>query len=161
MESRLRTCPFCKQPFEVRSNSQVFCSVKCRNKNLWCNNSRYEPGKIQCLICKLWYRQVGSHIVQTHGITAREYRQEYGFDVKRGQLSEELRELKSKQVFENGTIENLKLGKKYRLKKGQVLHYKRSKQTMERLREQGKKIGNKYVDKALASRGIKRREVTL
>ena len=134
----------------VEGNNQQYCNKKCRNKRTYLKRGGAEAQrayldkrraldtreKIQCLICGKWYRQVGTHIVLMHGITAREYREEYGFDIKRGQLPKDLRELKGGQVFENKTVENLKQGKKFWFKKGQkgVGVYKRSKQTMERLK---------------------------
>ncbi len=91
--------------------------------------------KIQCLICGEWFRQVGSHVVQRHGMTAREYRAKYGLDVKKGQLPKDLKELYGKQALENGTYKNLESGKKFRFKKGdKVGIYKRSEQTLKRLR---------------------------
>lgn len=99
-------------------------------------HSKKDKNKIQCAICGRYYRQVGSHIVQRHGIEAREYRKEYGFDLKKGQLPTDLRELKAKQVFENGTVKNLKKGKQYWFIKGdqEAGRYIRSQQTMERLK---------------------------
>lgn len=105
-----------------------------------------KPNTIQCLICKKWYRQVGSHIVQVHKITAKEYRREYGFDVKRGQLPPDYRALKASQCKENGTINNLKIGKKYWFKKGDktIGRYERSEETMARLKTLNKL---RYVSK--------------
>ena len=83
---------------------------------------------------------VGGHIRNRHEMTAREYREEYGFDVKRGQLPPDLRELKADQCKENGTINNLKAGKKYHFKKGQegIGIYTRSDETMARLKNLNK-----------------------
>jgi hypothetical protein len=75
---------------------------------------------------------------------AREYRERYGFDVKKGQLPDDLRQLKAEQVFDNGTVENLKAGEKYWFHKGDVgiSTYKRSEQTRERLRLQGLRLAS-------------------
>jgi hypothetical protein len=91
---------------------------------------------IKCLICGKDFRQVGSHITQVHGITAREYRETFELEVKKGLLPPDLRELKGNQALENGTWKNLKVGKKYWFKKGQegVGVYKRSKITLEKLK---------------------------
>ena len=132
-------------------NNQQYCNSKCRNKRQYIKSGGAEAQrayfdkkreldtreKIQCLICGKWYRQVGTHIVLTHGITAREYREEYGFDVKRGQLPADYKELKREQALINQMDKQLiKAGTKSRFKKGQsgIGLYKRSKQTMERLR---------------------------
>lgn len=147
-------CAYCKNEFTPKPHAHniKFCSVKCRNKNLYherggaewqreyLSKKQEKDGrpKVQCLICGKWYRQVGTHIVQVHKITAREYREQYGFDVKRGQLPEDYRKLKSITAVENGTAKNLKAGKKFWFKKGQagVGRYERSEQTKERLKHQ-------------------------
>lgn len=141
------TCKVCGAP--IRGHRyRTYCSKKCRTKfyndknyhriYLWGINNRgkYAPGKIRCLICGRWYRQPGTHIVQRHKITARQYREQYGFDVKRGQLSQDLLELKSRQVFENRTVDNLKVGRKFWFKAGatDIGRYKRSDQTLARLK---------------------------
>ena len=73
-----------------------------------------------------------------HHITAREYRKEFGFDVKRGQLTEEDKKILRENVFRTGTIENLKGGKRFWFKKGdkKAGRYPRSQQTLERLKQQ-------------------------
>jgi len=140
-------CKICGKTFKRTSNSQKYCSIKCRNKQYlprvteWHRQKRKKvastpaENKLQCIICGGWYRQVSNHIYYAHKMTAREFRKKYGFDIKRGHLPEDLRELKSKYVFENGTVENLKVGAKYRYKKGQVGVgvYERSEETLERL----------------------------
>lgn len=99
---------------------------------------RKEKGKIQCKICGSWYWQLGSHVVQRHDITARDYRIKFGFDYKTGKetTAKHLRELYKKQALENGTYKNLRKGICFRFIKGdeRAGRYKRSKQTMERLR---------------------------
>jgi hypothetical protein len=97
---------------------------------------QYEPGKIKCQICGKYYNQVGSHIYWTHKMTAREYRLEYGFDLKRGQLTQELREIKAQHVFDNGTVKNLNKGKKFWFVKGdrRAGKYQRQPETIMRLK---------------------------
>ena len=75
--------------------------------------------KIKCQICGKEFRQVGTHVVQVHKMTAREYRKMYGFDVKKGQLPKDYKELKAEQAIECGGYTNLKKGKKFWFKKGQ------------------------------------------
>ena len=100
------------------------------------------PNAIKCEICGDKYLQVCSHVWQSHEMTARDYKKKYGWDVKRGLIPEELREVRARRTRENGTIKNLEAGKKYWFKKGQVGpgRYERSRQTMDRLREQIKRI---------------------
>ena len=61
--------------------------------------------------------QVGSHIVQRHGMTAREYREQFDFPVKKGIICQEYRQKKAKQALENGTYKNLEAGKPFRYDK--------------------------------------------
>ena len=143
-------CKICGQPLPTK-RFRTFCSKKCRTKSytikykdartIW-QRAKYDriasiksPHKIQCQICGKWYVQVGSHIWNRHKMIARDYRKEYGFDVKRGQLPAWYREIKGEQVFKNGTIKNLKEGKKFWFKEGQpgVGVYERSPETMFRL----------------------------
>ena len=91
---------------------------------------------MKCAICGEEHRKVGSHVTQMHGLTAREYREKYGFDVKRGQVPEELRETLATNAIENGTAKNLQNGSKFRFKVGHRMSYTRSTQTMERLKQQ-------------------------
>ena len=139
-----KDCKICGADLPFRS--RTFCSTQCRTKSTnmrcrgyqksWAQASRGKEAKnkIQCLICSRWYRQVGSHIVQKHEMTAREYRELFDLERKRGILPPDLRELKGEQALENGTWENLKIGKKFWFKKGVSNNYKRSKVTLERLK---------------------------
>ena len=108
----------------------------------WIKNKREaearieDDSKIQCAICGGWYRQVGSHIWETHKMLARDYREEYGFDVKKGQTRGWYKELKQEQAYTCGGLENLLKGIRFWFHKGQkgIGTYKRSKQTMDRLK---------------------------
>lgn len=88
------------------------------------------------MICGGWFVQVGSHIYLTHKLTARQYREEFELEVKRGITTPEYRKLKGDLALENKTYENLKAGAVYRFKKGQqgIGTYKRSPITLERLK---------------------------
>lgn len=142
---------------------RTFCSPSCRNKF---NNKKYQKQhaewqrkrnariasvpsdkKVQCLICKRWYVQVCSHVIQAHGVTAREYRENFDLEVKRGIVPKWYREMKGEQAIENETYKNLEAGAKYRFKKGQkgVGVYKRSPITIERVRNLRKKYGKKKI----------------
>jgi len=93
--------------------------------------------KIECLICGKYYRQVGSHIFGTHKMTARQYREDFELEVKKGILPDDLQKLYAEQALENGTWKNLKVGKKFWFKKGQkgIGVYQRSPITIERLKK--------------------------
>lgn len=150
-----KNCIICNKPIKPKGNTrhQKYCSLRCRNKFYYSkhDSARWQKDNLQrkllekydineltqCKICGRYFRQVGSHVVQTHKYElARKYREEYGFDVKRGQLPPDYRELKAKQAIECGGAKNLVKGKKYYFKKGDttISRYKRSKQTLERLR---------------------------
>lgn len=141
------TCKICGGEFDGYVKSK-YCGDKC--KRVYCNRRQNEYYQkrvlkqrgefIKCLICGRFYKQVGSHIVQIHKITAREYRKEYGLDVKKGRLAQDLHEKKARQAFECGGIKNLKIGKKFWFEKGdkRAGKYERSDETMERLHNMNK-----------------------
>ena len=111
-----------------------FCSKECRIKSytekyqpyhsVWqrarqdVKASKPDSNKKQCIICKRWYVQVGTHIVQRHSITAREYREKFDLPLKRGIVPAWYRKLKGEQTVENKTVNNLKKGKRFWFKKG-------------------------------------------
>ena len=116
-----------------------------QRESLYQKSLKDKREKIQCLICKRWYRQVGTHVVQTHGMTAKKYRRKLGFDVKKGQLPKDYKKLKAKQAIDCGGYKNLKKGKQHWFKKKQkgVGTYERSEQTLERLKLIGSHTHNK------------------
>lgn len=147
----MKRCKFCNKPLPKPDNPKTrnytYCNIECRKayykplhsewQRKWKDKKHTQESedRMQCLVCGRWYRQVGSHIFQRHGMTAREYREEYELEVKRGLTRGSYRELKAEQVFENGTVENLEQGAKYRFKPGdKVPEYKRSPETLEKLR---------------------------
>lgn len=137
------------------SRYRTFCSDKCRwkfyNKKYakrgvdWQRAKRDKEASIpnkdkkQCLICKKWYVQVCSHVYQVHGLTGREYRERFGLDVKKGVIPKWYRKKKGDKAVENKNkiYKNLEAGKKFRFVKGdkKAGRYKRSKETMERLKK--------------------------
>ncbi len=126
------SCKICGSALPKRF--RTFCSAKCRTKanyqkhkeyrkeysrKHWEKNSgKYSPDKLQCKICGKWFIQLGTHIVQKHSLTAREYREEYNLPVKRGIIPKWYREKKANLCRENKTWKNLIKGKEYRYKKG-------------------------------------------
>lgn len=113
-----------------------YCSIQCRNKRN--NDYRTQSGrgkehqkrkreaiasipsdkKKRCAICGGWYVQVATHVRQAHGMSAREYKEQFNLPLKRGISPAWYREMKGRQAKENGTCNNLKKGKKFRYKKG-------------------------------------------
>lgn len=153
------TCKECGEPLP-NARFRTFCSTKCRtkanNKKASAYQAKYQRDarnkiaevpsdkKCQCLICGKWYVQVGSHVVNVHKMLAREYREHFELEVKRGTTPEWYRKLKGDTTLENKTFKNLEAGAKYRFKKGQenVGVYKRSPITLERLKNQHKTPGS-------------------
>ena len=127
-----KTCKICNKPLSIEC--RTYCSSKCRNKCYYLKNKnyykkwqqkkweetsgQYSPHKKKCKICGRWYVQVGSHIVQKHKMTAREYRESFDFPVKRGIVPKWYRKIKGEAALENKTFKNLMKGKKNRFRKG-------------------------------------------
>jgi len=88
---------------------------------------------LKCLICGKKFKHLGAHLVKKHHILAREYKMKFGFDLNKPLITKDISELKRRQVFENGTINNLKKGGKYRFKKGGVYRKYFSKESIDRL----------------------------
>ena len=122
-------CKICGETITSK-RFRTFCSKKCRTKNTniryrdyrnkWFQDKRgkYSILKKQCALCGKWYVQVGSHVVQRHGITTREYREECNLPLKRSITPSWYHKLKGEQALENKTAENIKLGKRFWFKKG-------------------------------------------
>lgn len=129
-----QNCKECGTEIKRPSRYRTYCSKKCRDKNTnrrygpYRNSNakanelrgRYSPGKIKCKLCGRWYVQVGSHVFNKHKMFAREYREEMNLPVKKGIVPKWYRELKANQCLENGTVKNLKKGKKFWYKKGDI-----------------------------------------
>lgn len=167
------TCLVCGEPLPKRF--RIFCGKKCRMIELnkrrrndekhkekmleWNRKKRDQiasipsKNKCQCLLCGKWYVQVGSHITQMHGMTAREYRERMDLEVKRGIVPEWYRKLKGEKAIENDTFKNLKAGKKFRFKKGQngLGRYHRSPVTIERLKKLHKLTQKNVIQSAKTS----------
>jgi predicted transcriptional regulator len=156
-------CKMCPNPI-THKRSRTYCSKQCRirantikNKEYRAKNKEYrakwqlarydkqatinDGRKIQCLICKKWYIQICSHAFLRHKITAREYKTEFGLDVKRGKVPDWYRRVKSEITLNNGTIANLEVGKKFWFTKGSETagRYTRSQETLDRLTILGKR----------------------
>lgn len=147
-----QNCLICKKKLGYRQ--RTFCSSECRHKDEALRYKDYRvkwrlanrdkvaeipsSDKIQCLVCGKWYVQVCSHAVQRHGFASgREYREYFELEVKRGVVPSWYRKLKAEQVFENGTVKNLKKGKKYWFVKGdeRAGRYQRSPITLARIKK--------------------------
>lgn len=104
--------------------------------------NQYEPDKIKCPLCPLpaYYRKLASHTTQRHQTNARELKQLMGLDNKKGILHPETRKILHDHAIRNRSkvIDQnlLKNGKKSRFTSGHKINYKRSPQTMARLKQQ-------------------------
>lgn len=93
--------------------------------------------KIKCLICGKSFTRVCSHVWQVHGMSAREYKEEFGLDRTKGIIPESLRSTMSEYAKFHKMGEQLKkVGVSTRFKKGDptIGKYKRSNQTLEKLK---------------------------
>ena len=68
---------------------------------------------VLCFICKKRYQHLGSHVVQSHKILAKDYRKMYCLPIKRGILPTWLKEQRAKQSMKNRTFLNLKEGARF------------------------------------------------
>jgi len=74
---------------------------------------------VKCLVCKRYYVQIGTHVIERHGFeTAREYREQFQLPLKRGIVPMWYRKEKAKSTIARGGSKNLKHGKKFWYKKG-------------------------------------------
>jgi len=146
-----KTCKVCGEPI-TQNRFRTFCSDKCRNKfyqkkyqtyrSEWQrakydrNASVKDDKKLKCPICGRYYVQLCSHVLQRHGMTAREFKVAFGYDVKKGRVPTWYKEKKGEISIENKTFLNLKKGKKYWFKKGdhKAGRYQRSPETLARLK---------------------------
>lgn len=94
-----------------------------------------------CLICNKFFVKPMTHCWQAHGIYAREYKEMFGLDVSKGIIPHTHKELLRKNALKNGMGERLeKSGESTRFKKGHKINYKRSKQTLDRLKNHIKQL---------------------
>lgn len=154
MKGEVIKCMICGKEKISQTNgiTPKYCSIHCRNifhynkrggkeyQRAYIDKIRENDGKqkIKCEVCGKHFRQVGTHVIQAHGYeTARQYREDYGFDVKKGQLPDDYKQLKSDLAFETGAVNNLEAGKKFWFVKGdnRAGRYKRSQQTQLRLKK--------------------------
>jgi hypothetical protein len=99
--------------------------------------------KIECKICHGLYVRVCTHARQKHEVTAREYKEAFGYDVRKGIMTDADREHMRELAYINGMPERLqRTGAKTRFKKAQtgLGKYQRSQQTLERLRLHGQSL---------------------
>jgi len=95
-----------------------------------------------CLICKKEFVRPLSHCWQKHGMSAREYKENFGLDVKKGIATKEYKD-KMRNLLKPQSIQAVIIGgKKSRFIKGVSNNYKRSEQTLKRLKDRWKNVSN-------------------
>lgn len=127
----LGTCAICpKQVVRVkRGVIPKTCSPEClreykkirQREYLYKKHLENGMAKKKCGICGRWFRKVGSHVWNIHGVTAREYREEMGLPVKKGILPDDAKEIMREHFFANQAKvgKNLTVnGKPFRYVKG-------------------------------------------
>lgn len=115
-------------------------------------------GQPKCEICGEHHDRVVSHVRQKHGMSAREYKIKFGFDLKKGICSKESSERTRVKTLANKEkvidINLKKKGQKSRFKKGAEGRTKDkvSEQTRIRLRN---RLKEPYMQEALRKSGKK------
>lgn len=62
----------------------------------------YAPdGKVICHICGRAYTKLITHVYQIHGLTAKEYKSEFGLNLNSGLISKEHKEILRNNVYEH------------------------------------------------------------
>lgn len=127
-------CTVCHQTYTSHSNASKYCpsckstKYKEMSKRAWTKANhkhqaeeyqRQDKNKTQCLICGAWVKAPAMHAYQKHGVTAREYKQEFELPFGKGLLPQYLKERKREAVITNGTINNLPKGSGRRFTKGE------------------------------------------
>jgi endogenous inhibitor of DNA gyrase (YacG/DUF329 family) len=131
-------CKICNTPLDAKKRQRTYCSKQCRTKGQWIDlkaketperrekrlsygrakYSRYAKGKIRCRLCDKWFIKPLAHTWQVHKLGQNEYKEIFDLPLKRGIIPECHRKILSQNVWENGTIENLKKGVARRFIKG-------------------------------------------
>lgn len=117
-----------------------------------------EDGQPKCEICGRYFTRVALHVRQKHEISEKEYKIQFGFDLKKGICSKESSEksrIKALENYDKVIKENLiKNGEKSRFKKGGKGRTKDkvSEQTRIMLRERLKKPQMQEVLKKLGKK---------
>ena len=76
-----------------------------------------QKNKIVCLECGQEFKMLSPKHLQSHGLTAREYRKKYGFSVRQPLCAKSLSEKRSKSGKERGLPDNLRKAIAARTKK--------------------------------------------
>jgi hypothetical protein len=116
-----------------------------------------EDGLVKCEICGQFFKRPLTHVRQKHFLEEREYKQQFGFDLKKGICSKESSAISREKIFANYDRcikRNLAKGEKHRFKKGDKGRTKDkvSAQTRNRLKD---RLKDPYMIKAMQESGRK------
>lgn len=150
-----KLCTKCNKPIQrtTHANNVKYCKA-CRLEAYKYTEYRTEwqrkrrdiraeletTGKIQCYLCKRYYRKPISHAWQVHGVQEREYKEALGLEHLKGLIPEADREVLREHVKANYDVvvkkNLLTKGKHSRFIKGdtEAGRYTRSPETLERLK---------------------------
>lgn len=120
-----------------------------------------DEGKPKCEICGEHFDRIGKHVHDIHGISARDYKKQFGFNLQKGICSKESSKKTSDKVLKNydRSIKNniIKKGAETRFKKGnssrptnKISQETKNKMSerfndpefLEKMKEVGRKVGN-------------------
>lgn len=106
---------------------------------------KIKNGKVECLECGQFFKRVGRHIYNSHGLTAYDYKKLHGLDTGAGLITPDDKERMQQHIKDNPkVIKNLANGQATRFTKGDPrIHYERSEQTKERLKEHWARIASR------------------
>lgn len=134
-----KECKRCRQEI-LGHNKGIYCD-KCvaffNKKHSLTEQEKQRQDKIKCKICGKWFVLLAAHTSQTHGLTGREYRKLFGYDVKKGLIPEHYRQNRKALVRAHPeVIENIRGKGAALFVKGQTCSYQRSDETIGRLTKQ-------------------------
>ena len=90
-----------------------------RHKNpAYTKSRRSDRDYLRCLICGGLYKHIGSHVVQKHKMTAREYKIKFNLPLKKGLIVKSVAEKMRANLTDEAIAHVTKAGEKTRYKKG-------------------------------------------
>ena len=102
---------------------------------------------LKCLICRMGYNHLGSHIAHGHKITAKEYKKMFGLSYNTALISPEIK-LKKQIAFEKDRekyLNNFSTSKEYRFTKGSINRFYFSKESEEKAKKELQKINSTLI----------------
>lgn len=143
-------CKFCRK--QSKHNYAGYCQTcyqyfVVKGYDSWCPSNYGEVNFVQkeghpqygmpvCHICGRAYTKLIQHVRNNHNLTREEYCERYGLDKSVRMTTDIYHNKMSEYAYQYGMDKSLPIsGKEHRFKKGFSNNYKRSAQTMNRLKE--------------------------